>query len=45
MDGVRDNYSGFDSAHYRKLDAKWHFSQENAALHDFKMATVESKPL
>jgi hypothetical protein len=45
IDGVRDNYSGFDSAHYRKLDAKWHFSQENATLHDFKMATVESKPL
>jgi len=27
------------------LDAEWHFSQENAILHDFKMATVESKPL
>jgi hypothetical protein len=36
-------YSGFDSALYRKLDAKWHFSQENATLHDFKMATVKSK--
>jgi len=38
-------YSGFDSALYRKLDAEWHFSQENATLHEFKMATVESKPL
>jgi hypothetical protein len=38
-------YNGFDSALYRKLDAEWRFSQENATLHDFKMATVESKPL
>jgi hypothetical protein len=30
------HYSGFDSALYTKLDAEWHFSQENAALHDFK---------
>jgi hypothetical protein len=37
--------SGFDSALYRKLDAERHFSQENATLHEFKMATVESKPL
>jgi hypothetical protein len=39
------DYSGFDSALCRKLDVEWHFSQENATLHDFKMATVESKPL
>jgi hypothetical protein len=38
------HYGGFDSALYRKLDAEWHLSQENATLHDFKMATVESKP-
>ena len=38
-------YSGFDSALYRKLDAKWHFPQENATSHDLKMATCESKPL
>jgi hypothetical protein len=42
LDGV---YSGFDSAVYRKLDAKGHFSQENATSHDLKMATCESKPL
>jgi hypothetical protein len=39
------SYSGFDSALYRKLDAEWHFSQDNATLHDFETATVESKPL
>jgi len=39
------SYSGSDSALYRKLDAEWHFSQENATLHEFRMATVESKPL
>jgi len=27
-------YSGFDSAPYRKLDAKWRFPQENDPLHD-----------
>jgi hypothetical protein len=43
--GPRADYSGFNSALYRKLDAEWHFSQENATLHDFKRATVESKPL
>jgi hypothetical protein len=29
--------SGFDSAVCRKRDAKWHFPQENAALHDLQM--------
>jgi len=38
-------YSGFDSAHYRKHETKWHFSQENATSHDFQMARLESKPL
>jgi len=38
-------YSGFDSALYRKLDAKWRFPQENATLHDLKVSTCESKPL
>jgi hypothetical protein len=33
------------SAVYRKLDAKGHFSQENATSHDLKTATCESKPL
>jgi hypothetical protein len=37
--------SGFDSALYRKVEAKWHFSQENATSHDLQMATYESKPL
>jgi hypothetical protein len=41
----RRHYSGFDSALYRRLAAKWHFSQENAASHDLEMATCESKPL
>jgi hypothetical protein len=45
VDDSKCDYSGIDSALYRKLDAEWHFSQENATLHDFKMATVESKPL
>jgi len=40
-----DRYSGFDSALYRKLDAKWRFPQENATLHDLKVPTCESKPL
>jgi hypothetical protein len=39
------NYSGFDSGLYRILDAKWHFSQENATLHHLQMTTFESKPL
>jgi hypothetical protein len=38
-------YSGFDSALYRTLEAKWHFSQDNATSHDLQMATFESKPL
>jgi len=38
-------YSGFDSALYRKLEAKWHFSQENATSHKLQMARCESKPL
>jgi hypothetical protein len=38
-------YSGFDSAHYRNVDAKWHFPQENATSHDLQRATRESKPL
>jgi hypothetical protein len=39
------DYSGFDSALYRKLEAKWHFSQENATSHKLQMARCESKPL
>jgi hypothetical protein len=39
------DYSGFDSALYRILGAKWHFSQENATSHALQMATFESKPL
>ena len=39
------HYSGFDFAIYRKHEAKRHFSQENAASHEFKMTTLESKPL
>jgi hypothetical protein len=38
-------YSGFDSGLYRILDAKWHFSQENATLHHLQITTFESKPL
>jgi len=38
-------YSGFDSALYRKLEAKWHFYQENATSHELQMETCESKPL
>jgi len=38
-------YSGFDSPLYRKLEAKWHFPQENAASHELQMETCESKPL
>jgi len=38
-------YSGFDSALYRRIEAKWHFSQENATSRDLQMATCESKPL
>jgi hypothetical protein len=40
-----ESYSGFDSALYRRFEAKWHFSQENATSHDLQMATYESKPL
>jgi hypothetical protein len=36
--------SGFDSALCRKVDAEWHFSQENGPLRHFKRSTVESKP-
>jgi len=39
------DYSGFDSALLRNLDAKWHFPEENAALLDLQMSTRESKPL
>jgi len=39
------DYSGFDSAVYRNLNAEWHFPQENDPLHDLNMATRESKPL
>jgi hypothetical protein len=39
------DYSGFDSALYRRLAAEWHFSQENGTPHDLDMATCESKPL
>jgi len=38
-------YSIFDSGLYGNLDAEWRFSQENATLHDLKMATRESKML
>jgi len=38
-------YSGFDSSVYRNLEAKWHFPQKNATLHDLQMATCESKTL
>jgi hypothetical protein len=38
-------YSGFDSALCRNLEAKWHFSQENATSHELQMARCESKPL
>jgi len=40
-----NRYSVFDSALYRKLEAKWHFLQENAASHELQMETCESKPL
>jgi hypothetical protein len=30
----RQDYSVFDSALYRNPEAQWHFSQENATLHD-----------
>jgi hypothetical protein len=45
--GVPSNlrYSGFDSALYRNVDAKGHFSQENATSHDLQVAALESKPL
>jgi len=42
---VKIRYSGFDSAAYRKLDAKWCFPQENATWHDRQVSTCESKPL
>jgi len=38
-------YSGFDSALFKNLDAKWHFPQENATLLDLQMSTRKSKPL
>jgi hypothetical protein len=38
-------YSGFNSALYRNLEAKWHLSQENATPHELQMATCELKPL
>jgi hypothetical protein len=38
-------YSGFDSALYRNVDAKWHLSQENATSHELQIAALESKPL
>jgi hypothetical protein len=41
----RGRYSGFDSALYRNLEAKWHFSQENATSCDLQVAACESKPL
>ncbi len=40
-----DGYSGFDSALYRNVGAKGHFSQENATSHDLQVARLESKPL
>jgi hypothetical protein len=43
--GCPENYSGFDSAPYRNVNAKWHFPQENATSHDLQMATRESKQL
>jgi protoheme IX farnesyltransferase len=42
---TQKHYSGFDSGAYRRIEAKWHFSQENATSLDFQMATCESKPL
>jgi hypothetical protein len=45
ISGIVGDYSGFDPALYRTLEAKWHFSQENATSHDLQMATFESKPL
>jgi hypothetical protein len=45
IDPAIKNYSGVDSAIYRKHEEKRHFSQENAASHEFKMTTLESKPL
>jgi len=39
------SYSGFDSALYRNVDAKGHFSQENGPSHDLQMEALESKPL
>jgi hypothetical protein len=38
-------YSGFDSALYRNVDAKDHFSQENDPSHDLQRSALESKPL
>jgi hypothetical protein len=45
MQDAGGGYSGFDSALYGNLDAKWQFSQENATSHGLQMATFESKPL
>jgi hypothetical protein len=41
--GAGSSYSIFDSALYRKLDAKWLFLQEKATMQDFKISTRESK--
>jgi hypothetical protein len=38
-------YSGFDSALYGKLEAKWHFPKENTTSQELQMATNEPKPL
>jgi len=45
IEDKESSYSGFDSAPYRKLDARWRFPQENATLHDLQVSTCESKPL
>jgi hypothetical protein len=42
---IQAGYSGFDSALYRNVDAKGHFSQENALSHELQTATLESKLL
>jgi hypothetical protein len=42
---IRRGYSGFDSALYRNVNAKGHFSQENDPSHELQTATLESKPL
>jgi len=40
-----DGYAIFDSAHYGRLQPKWLFPQEEAALHGFTIARCESKML